>query len=221
MCNFAWQSHGRIVPILNNLTLIASVTLTCPLLYKACADNIILRMLCFTLQHGHACSPLHSKWTQQVSFAVGHKTYTCMSHSHWNITNSICFSLAIVTIMQQYSKSFTKPKTRCTELFTLICLSMAFALCSTSQLYSPHEISKVTKDNSTTSCQLLVWHLCPSAIGACLLILHTSRPRPRLLFTGLSSSSSLPFASSSTSRLPHMVATLLHAQFCCVSLCRT
>ena len=57
---------------------------------------------------GALSSPLFCKWTRQVSFAVGHRTDVCTSHSHRNIADSTLFTSPTT----QNHEEFIATKTR-------------------------------------------------------------------------------------------------------------
>ena len=85
--------------------------------------------------------------------------------------------LAIFAIVHQHSELFTKLKTRCTELFILVCLLTAFPLRSTAQRRSPHKTAKGTTDDCTTSAERFLNRHLSISIGACRRIHHTNKPR--------------------------------------------
>ena len=97
-CDFACRSHGMVVPTLDDLTLVALVTLMCPSQYMARVDVITACLLCIALQLGRYRSPLQRRRTQEVTFATNHQTGTYTSHSHGGIADSTQSPLAIDAI---------------------------------------------------------------------------------------------------------------------------
>ena len=101
-----------IVPTLDDLTLIISVTLLCPLGRMPRANVSTTCMLCIVLQHGRDCSPLQRRWIWQVPFAADHQTYTYTSHSHGGTTDSTQSPLSIDAIDTKDNESFRATRTK-------------------------------------------------------------------------------------------------------------
>ena len=80
-------------------------------------------MLCIALQYRCAWSPLQCKWTRQVSFAIGHRTYVCTSHSHRNIADST------QSLLCQRYKTMRRSQQRRQERTELHPTSLSFYCC--------------------------------------------------------------------------------------------
>ena len=137
-CDFAGRSRGMIVPTLDDLTLVISVTLLCPLGRTPHANISTTCMLCIALQHEGDRSPLQRRWTRQVTFAANHQTCTYKSHSHGGTTDSTQSPLAIDTIDTEGNKSYRATRTKMHWIsFNQFSFQLVLSLCQISHWPSP------------------------------------------------------------------------------------
>lgn len=123
-----------IVPTLDDLTNILSVTLMCPVRCTPHVDVSISCVLCITLQHWHDHCLLHHKQTRQNACDANHNTCTRAGLSYRNITD---FALLAPPVTPKHSESFTQMRTKRGGVHPIVFSSLVPPLHRASHLLLP------------------------------------------------------------------------------------